>query len=134
MKQVAAAIAFKEDRVLVTRRAPGQKLAGFWEFPGGKLEPGETASVCIVRELEEELGVQSAAGDVIVESVHDYPGGSINLIAIEVQLFADRFHLSVHDAAEFVSPSELLSMQLAPADMPIAEELIRLTATRSKAA
>ena len=134
VEAVAAAIAFKEGRVLVTRRAPGQKLAGFWEFPGGKLEPGETLSGCIVRELEEELSVRSVAGNVILESLYEYPGGSINLIAIEVQLLDEEFRLSVHDAAEFVPPSALLSMELAPADVPIAEELIRLASARSEAA
>jgi 8-oxo-dGTP diphosphatase len=134
LKQVAAAIAFKGNEVLLTRRAAGQDLAGFWEFPGGKLETGETPAHCIVRELAEELGVRSVAGDVIAESLHTYPGGSINLIAIEVQLLDERFRLSVHDAVEFVSLSALLSKELAPADVPIAEEIIRLRSARSEAA
>lgn len=68
MKQVAAAIVFDDGKVLVTRRAAGQKLAGFWEFPGGKLEPGEDVQSCIVRELQEELGVASTAGEVLTVS------------------------------------------------------------------
>lgn len=129
MKQVAAAIAYLGDRVLVTRRAQGEQLAGFWEFPGGKIEPGETPARCIVRELEEELGVRSIAGGVITQSVHTYPGGAINLIAIAVELLDSDFRLSVHDAAEFVMPAELLSLDLAPADIPIAKELIRCSSS-----
>ena len=68
MKQVAAAIAIEGGKVLVTRRAAGQSLAGFWEFPGGKVEPGEDVQSCIVRELHEELGVASTAGEIIDSS------------------------------------------------------------------
>jgi 8-oxo-dGTP diphosphatase len=123
VKQVAAAIARQGERVLVTRRAPGQHLAGFWEFPGGKLEEGETVQTCIVRELREELGVGCLARDIIAESVHEYAGGAINLIAIAVDLIETTFSLTVHDDAIFVTPSELLTMQLAPADIPIARQL-----------
>ena len=124
MKEVAAAIAYRSGRVLVTRRAEGEQLAGFWEFPGGKLETGETPADCIVRELREELGVLCRAGEMITRSVHQYPGGAITLIAIAVELADDDFHLSVHDAAKFVLPADLLSMNLAPADIPIAKYLI----------
>jgi len=126
VKQVAAAIARQGDRVLVTRRGPGEHLAGFWEFPGGKLEDGETPQSCIVRELEEELGVQSVAHNVVTESIHEYAGGAINLIAVAVELADTTFNLTVHDEAMFVTPNELLTMQLAPADIPIARELVRL--------
>ena len=125
MKQVAAAVAYRGNDVLVTRRAPGQKLEGYWEFPGGKVEEGECVARCIERELQEELGVRSVAGEVIAEAVHEYSGGAINLIAIEVKLLDSDLCLSVHDAAEFVSPADLLSMQLAPADIPLAEEVMR---------
>jgi 8-oxo-dGTP diphosphatase len=123
MKQVAAAIAREGDRVLVARRAPGQHLAGYWEFPGGKLEDGETAQTCIVRELREELGVECHARDVIAESVHEYAGGAINLIAIAVDLTETRFSLTVHDEARYVTLPELLTIELAPADIPIARQL-----------
>ncbi|MAM39663.1 MAG: 8-oxo-dGTP diphosphatase MutT [Erythrobacter sp.] len=124
MKQVAAAIAISEGKVLVTRRAAGQKLAGFWEFPGGKLEPGEDVQTCIVRELQEELGVTSTAGDVLTISEYTYPGGAISLIAIEVSLHTSAFTLTVHDDYAWKAPGELLALNLAPADIPIAKELI----------
>lgn len=132
MKQVAAAIAYRGDNVLVTRRAPGQSLEGYWEFPGGKLEEGECVAGCIERELQEELGVRSIGGEVIAEATHEYPGGAINLIAIEVELLDSELCLSVHDAAEFVSPADLLSMQLAPADIPLAEEVARRHRSRTR--
>src|SRR5690242_15245823 len=109
LKHVAAAIAFKDGRVLVTRRAAGEELEGYWEFPGGKLEPGENPQACIVRELTEELGVECTAGEVITEAAYEYPGGAINLIAVRVSLLADAFTLTVHDTFDWVEPSELLN-------------------------
>lgn len=124
MKQVAAAIAISNGKVLVTRRAPGQKLEGFWEFPGGKLEVGEDAQTCIVRELREELGVSSTAGPVFATSDYIYPGGAIRLIAVEVSLHSNDFSLTVHDEHAWVGLTELLTLKLAPADIPIGKELI----------
>ncbi|MDG2004877.1 MAG: NUDIX domain-containing protein, partial [Novosphingobium sp.] len=100
MKQVAAAIAIRDGLVLVTRRGPGENLEGCWEFPGGKLEPGETPQECIVRELAEELGARASAGEIITQSIYDYPGGAINLIAVEVTLHETDFELTVHDAVQ----------------------------------
>ena len=134
VKQVAAAIVERDGRILVTRRGPGEHLAGSWEFPGGKLEPGETPQACIVRELAEELCVTVTAGEIIVESLHEYPGGAINLIAVATRLEGDALSLTVHDAAEWLEPHELLDLALAPADVPIALELVRRCSPASPAA
>lgn len=125
MKKVAAAVVYLDGTVLVARRAPGEKLAGMWEFPGGKLEADETPQHCIVREIQEELGVGSIAGDILTESVFTYPGGTIRLIAVELTLNSTNFVLQVHDRVEWCTPCELLSYELAPADIPIAMEIIR---------
>src|SRR3954447_5941613 len=58
---VACALVDPDGRVLVAQRPPGKPLAGLWEFPGGKLEPGETPEACLIRELEEELGIRVAS-------------------------------------------------------------------------
>jgi len=126
MKLVAAAIAVRDGRVLVTRRGPGENLAGLWEFPGGKLEPTETPQSCIVRELREELHVEAEAGEVVAESIYEYPGGAIKLIGVAVSLTTAEMRLTVHDAFDWILPSELLSFDLAPADIPIAEKLARI--------
>jgi len=124
-RQVAAAIIYRDGNILITRRAPGEKLAGMWEFPGGKLESGETPQSCIVRELREELGVESDAGEILTTSVFTYPGGTIELIAVIVSLQSAVLTLRVHDRAEWAIPQYLLGYELAPADIPIAEEIIR---------
>lgn len=125
MKLVAAAIAVRDGCVLVTRRAQGQNLAGLWEFPGGKLEANETVQACIVREIREELGVEATAGRVIAESIYEYPGGMIKLIAVAVELLSQDLQLTVHDAFDWLEPAQLLLLDLAPADIPIVEELVR---------
>lgn len=124
-KLVAAAVVRLGGKILITRRAPGEKLAGMWEFPGGKLEHEETPQDCITRELREELGVESVAGEILTSTTYTYPGGTIELIAIMVKLQSTQFTLQVHDLFEWVQPQELLQYGLAPADIPIAEEIIR---------
>jgi 8-oxo-dGTP diphosphatase len=124
-KPVAAAVVHLNGKILITRRAPGEKLAGMWEFPGGKLEHDETAQECITRELREELGVESVAGEIFISTTYTYPGGTIELIAIVVKLQSTQFTLQVHDLFEWVQPQELLRYELAPADIPIAQEIIR---------
>ena len=124
-KPVAAAVVHLDGKVLITRRAPGETLAGMWEFPGGKLEHEETPQECITRELREELGVESVAGEILTSTTYTYPGGTIELIAIMVTLQSTQFTLQVHDLFEWVQPQELLQYDLAPADIPIAEEILR---------
>ena len=116
---VAGVIRDARGRVLLTRRTEGRDLAGLWEFPGGKLEVGETVQACIVRELAEELGVVCEAGEVLATNLHTYPGVAIELVAVRVHMAGDAMHLSVHDEARWVGAKELLSLDLAPADIPI---------------
>ena len=123
MKEVAAAIAIRDHRILVSRRASGQALEGFWEFPGGKIEAEEDAQTCVIRELQEELGVRAIAKSVIAQSEYTYPGGAIRLVAVEVLLDATDLQLTVHDQHAWVKLQDLLNLKLAPADIPIAEEL-----------
>jgi mutator protein MutT len=63
-KIVTAAIVLQDNKVLLTRRAPGQSLEGYWEFPGGKVEEGESLQECLKREIFEELGVQVMLGNI----------------------------------------------------------------------
>lgn len=123
MTQVTAAVIEREGRYLIARRAPGQSHAGRWEFPGGKIEPGETAEECLERELAEEFGVRVRAGRFLVASRHTYPGGAIELLAYETVLLSGDFLLRVHDRIEWVPPGELLEYDLLPADIPIARLL-----------
>ncbi len=124
MKNVSAAIIRRKDTILITRRAKGEKLAGHWEFPGGKQEDDETIQECLERELEEELGIQAHCGNILTESLYEYPGGTINLIAIDTEIIEGEINLTVHDRYEWVSLNEMLNYNLAPADIPIAKWII----------
>ena len=123
MKNVSAAIVIRNREILIGRRSASVNLTGFWEFPGGKQDPGETIQECLERELFEELSVTSIAGNIFHESIFEYDGGTINLIGIITELLDTNFTLSVHDKVEWVQINELLSYKLAPADIPIAEKV-----------
>lgn len=123
MKEVAAAVIMKDKRILITRRGPDSKLAGYWEFPGGKVEEGETRRECLERELYEELGIQAHAGEEIAESEYHYDHGAFLIIAIEAFFDGDEIILTDHDDLAWVSPSDLQKYKLAPADVPLAKSI-----------
>ncbi|MGA2269512.1 MAG: (deoxy)nucleoside triphosphate pyrophosphohydrolase [Bryobacteraceae bacterium] len=88
MVQVVAAIIERRGRILICRRKPGQSHPLKWEFPGGKVEPGETPEHALARELEEELDISGARGDEITRYQHTYPGRDrILLIFFRVREF-----------------------------------------------
>jgi 8-oxo-dGTP diphosphatase len=107
-----------EDEIFIARRNPGKSLAGRWEFPGGKLEEGESEAECLKRELLEELGMQVEVGERLGENVHDYPTFSIRLIAYRCQFISASYQLSDHDEYAWVEKGELPIYDLAEADVP----------------
>jgi 8-oxo-dGTP diphosphatase len=121
---VTCAIIEKEGKILIARRAIGQKLAGKWEFPGGKVEDGESPEECLKRELEEEFGIKVEVGEFITSNKHHYDHISIELLAFQVKFISGEFTLTDHDTIEWVVPEELLNYDLAAADVPIAREII----------
>lgn len=126
MIEVAAAIIVNQDgRVLLARRKPGKSQGGLWEFPGGKLEPEETAVDCLRRELLEEMGIEIEPHTYFAVHEHDYGTLSIRLIAYKADYIHGVIELVDHDAYAWVMPSELGNYELAPADVPFAERLIR---------
>ena len=123
---VTCAIIEKEGKILIARRAHDQKLAGKWEFAGGKVEKGESPEECLERELEEEFGIQVEVGEFITSNNHRYDHISMELMAFRVKYISGEFTLTDHDKIEWVAPGELLNYDLAEADIPIAEKLIWL--------
>ena len=77
--RVAAGLVFREGRLLITQRQSGVHLAGLWEFPGGKLEPGEGWEECLARELDEELGIEIEVQELVEEIDHEYPEKAVKL-------------------------------------------------------
>ena len=86
VRLVSAALILHGDTVLICQRRADQAMALKWEFPGGKIEPGETAEQALARELEEELGIHARIGEPIIRIVHNYRNGG----AVDLQFFAVR--------------------------------------------
>lgn len=120
---VTAAIIIKDGTALVVRRAPSEKLAGKWEFPGGKVEAGETAEACLERELYEELNIRGTTGQHLCDSRYDYGSGAILLKAYLYNWTSGKMKLTVHDQLKWLHPNELLSVDLAPADIAVAQSV-----------
>ena len=80
MIEVTAAILEDGNKIMIARRGKGKHLAGFWEFPGGKIEQDETPEICLIRELKEEFEIDVSIGSYIGESVFKYPEKTIKLI------------------------------------------------------
>lgn len=120
---VIAAIIRQDDQVLLCQRKKGA-LAGKWEFPGGKIENGETPEECIVREIHEELGIQIEV-DGIYQAVHKhYEHGDFLIISYIARHVEGEISLHVHSDCAWVEVERLLEYDLAEANIPIAESLI----------
>jgi len=123
MIDVTAAIIEKDSRILIAQRAAGKHLEHKWEFPGGKIEPGETPEVCLARELKEEFGITAEIKEFVAESVFSYGEKTIRLLGYRAKYVHGEFSLAVHEAIAWVRPDELMEFDLAPADIPIARAL-----------
>lgn len=113
-----------EDKVFLCRRNPEKSMGGYWEFPGGKVEEGESYEECLKRELLEELDMDVRVKDHFITVKHDYGTFEIELIAFICHFQTSSFALMDHDRYEWVKVSNLLDKELAPADVPIWNSLI----------
>lgn len=121
----AAVIENREGRILIARRKPDIRLGGYWEFPGGRIEPGESASGCIARELREEMDMHIETGGILCETEHDYGQGRVvHLIAVKAILLGGRIRLHDHDDIRWVSLHEISDYLFAPADEAVVNALL----------
>jgi 8-oxo-dGTP diphosphatase len=125
LKDVVAGIIVNEDKILIAKRAKGEKLEGKWEFPGGKIENGETPEEALIREFKEELNVDINVNDYFCESIYKYEFGEIRLLAYMCNCTQKIFQLSVHSEMKWAEPLYILDNDFAPADIPIAEKLYK---------
>jgi 8-oxo-dGTP diphosphatase len=114
----------ENQRVLITQRANRGAMAGKWEFPGGKIEPGETPEVCLQRELQEELGIQADIQDLYVVSRHAYPQLNIELLAYKAAIRAGQITLHDHQAYYWTPIQDLGQFDFSEADHPIVQKLL----------
>ena len=122
---VVAAILQQGDLFLLAQRPPGKALAGKWEFPGGKVEPGESPAEALVREIREELGCAITVTGELPRFVHPYPTLTIEMIPLLAQLRPDspEPHPHEHTALAWVPLAGLDAHDLAEADLPIVRAL-----------
>ena len=118
--RVVAAVIVRDGKVLACRRAPHKSLAGLWEFPGGKVEPGETDEVALAREIREELGIEISVGALIAESVAPAGETMIHLNAYWAQATTSgEFSSTDHDLMEWIASRDLGTVTWAPADVQL---------------
>lgn len=122
---VAAGVLLSADnKILLAQRPAGKHMAGYWEFPGGKFEVGETAEQALARELQEELGVEIAGSEPLIEIVHHYPERSVRLHVRVVHCWDGEPQSLDQQALEWVAKSRLAEWNLLPADGPIVDAIL----------
>ena len=119
---VAAAVIEDGGRYFVTRRHAGTHLAGYWEFPGGKCEAGESLEACLSRELREELGAEAAVGEEIFTISHEYPERTVELHVLACRLLGEPRPVLGQDM-RWVGREELATLQFPPADSELIARL-----------
>lgn len=115
---VVGAVIVRDGLVLCARRGPGGETGGLWEFPGGKVEPGESARDALAREIVEELGCHVRVGDEVTATTHECDFAVITLTTFYCELIDGTPVASEHVTLTWLARSELDSLEWAPADVP----------------
>ena len=118
--RVTAAIIELDDKILIAKRKSVDDIfGGLWEFPGGKIEDGETPEECMARELMEELEIKVEVGTLITSNKHRYPNGIYELLVYKVEHISGNFVLNDHDKIKWISIAEISKFDFPPANTPI---------------
>lgn len=118
--RVVGAAIMRHDRILCTQRGPGRSLEGYWEFPGGKIEPGETPRQALEREISEELRCRVEVRERVCTSRYSYEFGRIELSTFVCHLVEGDPHLTEHEQIRWNEPEGLIGLDWAPVDRPAA--------------
>lgn len=120
--EVVAAIIRKEDHIFATQRGYGE-WQDWWEFPGGKMEPGETREEALRREIREELSAEISVDELLCTVEHDYPKFRLRMHCFLCSLLTDGLSLNEHEAARWLGKDDLDCVKWLPADLKVLEEL-----------
>jgi len=123
LRVVAAALFDADGRVLIAQRPAGKHMAGWWEFPGGKVGGGESDREALVRELREELGVETRPDCEVAELSHEYPDRIVDLVLWRAELVSGEPRGLDGQALKWVACQSLGSERLLPADAPLVDAL-----------
>lgn len=121
--RVVGAVFHDGERFLACRKKPGKPLEGHWEFPGGKIEPGETPEQALAREIREELNLIAEVGQKVTTTTYEYDFAKIELTTFYCTLVDGDLRLTDHDDTKWVTSTEAAHLTWAPADIPAVEAI-----------
>ncbi|MDO5556907.1 MAG: (deoxy)nucleoside triphosphate pyrophosphohydrolase [Clostridia bacterium] len=124
MIEVVAGIIYKGEKFLITQRNLKKLQGGLWEFPGGKVEKGETYQEALKREIKEELNAEIEVEEYFDTNIFEYPDRKIKLIVYKAKLMSDDIELLEHEDAKWISEEELGNYEFAGADRCFVEKLM----------
>ena len=124
MIEVVAALIRRNGKILICQRPETKSRPLLWEFPGGKVENGETKESALVRECREELAIELSVGRVFAESTFEYPDISVHLTLFEAKIVRGEPKLLEHKSLCWIKPDEADSFDFSPADIPFVKKLI----------
>lgn len=122
---VVAALIERNGELLLARRDASSDQAGLWEFPGGKVEAGESQQAALVRELQEEMGITATVEEFVATSELQQPQRLIRLHGWRVSGISGLIRLQCHSEIRWVSPADVMSFELAPADIPLIDQYLK---------
>ena len=114
--EVTAAIIRQNGKILICQRPANKNCGLLWEFPGGKIEAGETGEECIVRECQEELAITLSVGDVFMDVVHEYPDINVHLTLFNATIAEEVPQKLEHNDIQWITPAEIPNYDFCPAD------------------
>ena len=121
--EVVAAIIIKDGKVFATQRGYGE-WQGWWEFPGGKIEPGECPQDALKREIKEELDAEIEVGDLLETVEWDYPAFHLTMHCYICTLTSESMHLNEHEASAWLTKETLGSVKWLPADLVLLDKIL----------
>lgn len=125
MVKVVGAVLEKDGKIFCAQRGYGKSLAGLWEFPGGKMEAGESEEEALIREMQEEFNCKIIVKEKLVSVVHEYDFGIVELATLLCNLEEGEPQLSEHQDMRWESITNLDCLDWAPADIPTVELLMQ---------
>ena len=123
MIEVVAALVKRDGRFMICQRPENKSRALLWEFPGGKVEAGETKEAALARECREELDIELSVGAVFADSTFVYPDISVHLTLFEAEIVRGEPKLLEHKDIRWITPEETHLFEFSPADVPFVEKL-----------